>query len=400
MMLNEVQMRKYADVLLWGLKKARAGSFEKNDVILIKYHHPALALAEVIFSRILEMGMYPVQRVVYTPGMEKVFFRLADDQQLAFQIPGESELLSRLNGSIFLNAPESITHLTDVDAGKIGRYMAAQKPLKDIKTRRESTGLFAWTLCIYPTQALADAAGIDLKTYFGQVKKACFLDEPEPVSKWEELYSNARRIKVWLQSLDLKWIKIESKKIDLKIGLGEHRKWIGISGRNIPSFEIFTSPDWRETHGVYSADQPSYRNGNYVRNVRLEFNRGKLVEVSAEEGEKFLKKQLKLDEGAGRVGEFSLTDRRFSKIDRFMANTLYDENFGGDYGNCHLAMGSSYENTFSQDRKMLTPEYKTQLGFNDSALHWDFVNTEPKRVVGELKSGKNITIYENGEFNY
>ncbi len=399
-MLNEFQMGRYADVLLWGLKKARAARFEKNDVILIKYHHPAIALAEVIFCRIMEMGMYPVQRVVSTPRMEKVFFRLADDQLLTFQVPGESELLSRLNGSIFLNAPESITHLTGVDAGKIGKSMAAQKPLKDIKTRRESLGLFAWTLCLYPTKALADAAGIDLKTYFDQVKKACFLDETEPVSKWEELYSNAGQIKVWLKSLDLKCIKVESKKIDMEIGLGDHRKWIGISGRNIPSFEIFTSPDWRATHGVYFADQPSYRNGNYVKNVRLEFNRGKLVEVSAEEGEVFLKKQLKLDEGAGRVGEFSLTDRRFSKIDRFMANTLYDENFGGDYGNCHLAMGSSYENTFSKDRNMLTPEYKTHLGFNDSALHWDFVNTEPKRVVGVLKSGKNTTIYENGEFTY
>ncbi len=399
-MLNEFQMGRYADVLLWGLKKARAARFEKNDVILIKYHHPAIALAEVIFCRIMEMGMYPVQRVVSTPRMEKVFFRLADDQLLTFQVPGESELLSRLNGSIFLNAPESITHLMGVDAGKIGKSMAAQKPLKDIKTRRESLGLFAWTLCLYPTKALADAAGIDLKTYFDQVKKACFLDETEPVSKWEELYSNAGQIKVWLKSLDLKCIKVESKKIDMEIGLGDHRKWIGISGRNIPSFEIFTSPDWRATHGVYFADQPSYRNGNYVKNVRLEFNRGKLVEVSAEEGEVFLKKQLKLDEGAGRVGEFSLTDRRFSKIDRFMANTLYDENFGGDYGNCHLAMGSSYENTFSKDRNMLTPEYKTHLGFNDSALHWDFVNTEPKRVVGVLKSGKNTTIYENGEFTY
>jgi aminopeptidase len=194
---------------------------------------------------------------------------------------------------------------------------------------------------------------------------------------------------------------VESEHIDLKITVGNHRKWVGISGRNIPSFEIFTSPDWRGTHGIYFADQPSYRNGNYVKGVRLEFNHGVLSDVSAEEGEVFLKKQLTLDDGAGRIGEFSLTDQRFSKIDQFMANTLFDENFGGTHGNCHLAMGSSYENTFSQDdRTQLTPKYKAELGFNDSALHWDLVNTQQKRVIATLSSGKDVTIYENGKFNY
>ena len=247
---------------------------------------------------------------------------------------------------------------------------------------------------------MAEAAGISTDRYVRQITTACFLDEPDPVSKWEEIFQNARQIKEWLNCLDLKYLQVESEHIDLKITLGQHRKWVGISGRNIPSFEIFTSPDWRGTHGVYFADQPSYRNGNYVKGVRLEFNHGILAGVSADEGEMFLIKQLALDDGAGRIGEFSLTDQRFSKIDQFMANTLFDENFGGTNGNCHLAMGSSYENTFSQDRTKLTHEYKAELGFNDSALHWDLVNTQKKRVIATLFSGKRVTIYDNGKFNY
>jgi aminopeptidase len=98
------------------------------------------------------------------------------------------------------------------------------------------------------------------------------------------------------------------------------------------------------------------------------------------------------------VGEFSLTDKRFSRIDRFMADTLFDENFGGKEGNCHLALGSSYSDTFSGDPAKLTPALKKKLGFNDSALHWDLVNTEPKTVTAYLTNGKNIVIYESGEF--
>jgi aminopeptidase len=399
-MLSQVQLEKYADVLLWGLKTARINVFEKEDIVLIKYHQSAIPLAEILFQRILKMGMHPVQRMLFTPAMERQFFKLANDQQLKFQIPGESELYSNLNGSIFLNAPESLTHLSSIEPEKIGRSLVSQKYLRDITNHRESMGSLSWTLCIYPTQALADAAGITMDSYCRQLTKACFLDEPDPVSKWKEIFHNAGQIKEWLNSLDLKYLKVESEHIDLKITLGDHRKWVGISGRNIPSFEIFTSPDWRGTHGVYFADQPSYRNGNYVKDVRLEFNHGTLVDVSANQGEAFLKKQLALDDGAGRIGEFSLTDQRFSKIDQFMANTLFDENFGGPHGNCHLAMGSSYENTFSQDRAKLTQEHKIGLGFNDSALHWDLVNTQKKRVIATLSSGKSVTIYDNGKFKY
>jgi aminopeptidase len=93
-----------------------------------------------------------------------------------------------------------------------------------------------------------------------------------------------------------------------------------------------------------------------------------------------------------------LTDRRFSKINKFMANTIFDENYGGSFGNCHIAVGASYSDTFSGDPKKLTKEMKKDLGFNDSALHWDLVNTEKKRVTARLAGGEKVTIYENGIF--
>jgi aminopeptidase len=83
-----------------------------------------------------------------------------------------------------------------------------------------------------------------------------------------------------------------------------------------------------------------------------------------------------------------------------MANTLFDENFGGTYGNCHLAVGSSYSDTYDGNQAALTRERKERLGFNDSALHWDLVNTERKTVTAHLTSGKQVVIYENGMFCY
>jgi aminopeptidase len=342
--------------------------------------------------------MHPVMRMGLTSTMERHFYEKADTQQLIFQAPGEKVLCENIHGGIYLRAPNSLTHLSHVDPKKIGKVAVASKPLRDILDRREERGLFGWTLCMLPTKELAKQAGLTVRQYANQVIKACFLDKGNPVEAWKGIFKNAIRVKNWMNRMDVVYYQIQSKNTDLKITPGRQRKWIGISGRNIPSFEIFLSPDWRGTEGVYFADQPSYRSGNYVQGVRLTFKKGKVSRVEAEKGKDFVMKQLALDKGACRVGEFSLTDKRFSKINKFMANTLYDENYGGRFGNCHLALGASYSDTFDGKPDTLTKALKRKLGFNDSALHWDLVNTENKVVTAHLASGKTKVVYENGTF--
>jgi aminopeptidase len=399
-MFTAKQLERYADVLWWGLTTARKLTFKKNDIVLIRYNKPAVRLAEILYAGILSRGLQPVQRMNATATMERDFYLLASNRQLVFLPPGEKELLSRLNGSIYLFAPESITHLSDIDSKKIGKTAVAQKTLRDILNRREARGTFSWTLGVFPTTELAGHAGISLDEYARQVATACFLNKSAPVDEWRRIYKNVQSIKKWLNAMNVKYLHVESDKIDLEVTPGEKRRWVGISGRNIPSFEIFLSPDWRGTRGKYHADQPSYRSGNLVQGVSLEFEKGEAIQVSADTGEEFVKNQLQMDKGANKVGEFSLTDKRFSRIKRFMANTLFDENYGGRFGNCHIALGSSYSNTYAGDSKRLNQALKQKLGFNQSALHWDLVNTEKKRVTAHLQSGKNLIIYENGRFTY
>jgi len=397
-MFTDKQLDRYADILLWGLKTARTRTFKKNDVVLIRYDMPAVRLAENIYAKLLDMGIHPVQRANLTAMMEQRFFERSSNVQIIFQQPGETELFNRLNGGIYLHAPESITHLSHIDPKKIGKAAVARKQLRDILDARDQAGDFGWTLCTFPTKELARHARLSLKAYAAQIINACFLDRNDPVSHWQQIHHQAASIKKRLNRMKVNFYHIESEHMDLFITPGEKRKWVGISGHNIPSFEIFLSPDWRGTKGIYFSNQPSFRNGNYVKGVRLEFQKGGVVDIEAQQGKNFIARQLSMDNGANKVGEFSLTDRRFSRINTFMANTLFDENFGGKYGNCHLALGASYADTYNGNPKELTSEKKKRLGFNDSALHWDLVNTENKRVVAHLESGKKKTIYENGEF--
>ena len=399
-MLKERYLERYADVLIWGLETARRERFRKGNVILIQYDHAALPLAEILYDKIITAGMNPVPRIGLTVAMERSFFRKAKVGQLVFQAPGEKDLCGNINGRIFLHAPESLTHLKDVDPARIGKAIVARKPLRDILERREQEGGYGWTLCTLPTPELAAQARTTPELYTAQIIRACYLDRRDPIAEWKTIRRNATAIKQWLNGLKAAFLHIESERCDLKITPGAERKWAGVSGHNIPSFELFISPDWRGTEGTYTAHLPSYRSGNYVEGVRLTFAKGTAVKISAEKGETFTAKQLRMDRGAARIGEFSLTDRRFSRIDRFMADTLFDENFGGEFGNCHIALGSSYADTYAGDPALLTKELKRKLGFNDSALHWDLVNTEDKTITAHLTTGERIVIYENGRFRY
>jgi aminopeptidase len=389
---------KYADVLLWGLSTARKGAFKKGDVILIQYDPAAVGLAETLYRKVLEKGMYPLSRMGLTNTMEHAFYEMATEQQLKFLPPGDRELYQAIHGRIFLRAPESLTYLKDIDPSRIGKVLVSRKPFREIMDKREEKGVYSWTLCTYPTAGLAKQAKMPLSAYADQIKKACFLDLKDPVRKWEAIHAKATEIKTWLSSLKVKHFRVVSRNMDLILTPGEKRKWAGISGHNIPSFEVFLSPDFHGTDGVYYANLPSFRSGNYVEGVRLVFKKGKVVEAEAKKGGDFLKNQVAMDKGASRVGEFSLTDKRFSLIDRFMADTLFDENFGGTDGNCHLALGASYSDTYSGNPARLTRHMKMRLGFNDSALHWDLVNTEPKTVTAHLKDGREVVIYEKGVF--
>ena len=81
-----------------------------------------------------------------------------------------------------------------------------------------------------------------------------------------------------------------------------------------------------------------------------------------------------------------------------MAHTLLDENWGGEHGNCHIALGGSVLESFTGPQELLTPQLEYELGFNALDMHWDLVNTRPKRVTARLKGGEPRTIYENGMF--
>ena len=244
---------------------------------------------------------------------------------------------------------------------------------------------------------MAKEAGLSLPAYWRQIRRACFLDGRDPIATWRRVFRDMNAILRKINALPVASVRVRAADTDLTIRIGERRRWLGGSGRNIPSFEIFTSPDWRGTEGRIRFDLPLYRYGNIIKDIRLEFRNGKVVKATAQKNETLLLEMIR-QKNADKVGEFSLTDRRFSRITRFMANTLFDENFGGAYGNTHIAVGRAYHDTCTLGPKRMTDAKYARLGFNDSVEHTDIIASTRRTVTATLRDGSTRLLYEDGEF--
>jgi aminopeptidase len=334
------------------------------------------------------------------PGMElsRDFFELAGEDQLDhFPARYMRGLVDEMDHQVAVICDRDPRALETVPPARIMRRGVAMRQLLDWRGEKENEGRFSWTLGLYGTPAMAAEAGMGEEEYWEQIIHACFLDEQDPIARWREVQQQIEEARTGLDALDIERVHVEGEDVDLWISVGEQRRWLGGRGRNIPSFELFTSPDWRGTEGWINFDQPLYRYGNLVRGIRLAFADGRVTEASAEENEKLLTEMIATD-GADRVGEFSLTDKRFSRITRFMAQTLFDENVGGPYGNTHIALGRSYQDAYAGDPAGVAPEEWQRLGFNDSSVHTDIVSTSDRVVTATLRGGGERVIYRDGEF--
>lgn len=396
--MDDVALDKYADLLLWSMNLSRTHPLAKSDFVQIRYDLPAQPLAEALAYKLNDNGQVPVPRAEPSPNMEHFFLKKANNKRLNLEIPGERELARSLAGGIRIYAPTAATHLAEVDPEQQIRRAKGLLPLRNIRTARQLRGELGQTSAVYPTRSLARLAGMPLEVYGRQLAKACLLQYGTPLTSWKLLRGKMQSVVDWLNSLNMVSVRVRSRSMDLLLPLGAARKWVCASGRNLPSYEIYIAPDCRGTEGEYYADLPCYQMGHRVENLKLFFRMGQVQRISAQRGETIVLEVLRIDDGANKVGEFSLVDKRFTPIDRPMFHPILDENIGGEYGSCHIALGQSLLHTFDGNSQDLTLKEFQGLGLNASLIHWDLVNTEDKTVTAKLADGSQVRIYENGQF--
>ncbi len=338
-MLHEIQER-HADLLVGYCTEVRPG-----DVVAVNVGSEALAMARALTRAVLRAGGRPLLRITY-PQYEADLVALASDDYLASEPIVELEEIRRTDVYIRVDAPSDLRALQAADKGRVARLGKHRESV--VRHRVAHT---RWVGTLYPTVAAAVAAGMGLDDFEAFVFGAMYLDEPDPALHWRAL----RDLQATLieRLARARTLRVLGDGTDLSLSVAG-RTWINSDGkRNMPSGEVFTGPLEDSAEGTIHFDVPSSVSGALVRGVRLRFERGVVVEASAEQGEDLLQAQLEVDPGARRLGEIGIGTN--AKIQHAILHTLFDEKIGGTL---HLALGRSY------------PE---SGGTNESSIHWDLI---------------------------
>lgn len=389
-------IEKYAQVLINFALNSGKG-LQKDEVVEINVPDVAKPMALALQNEVLRAGGHPSTRLLPT-GFDQDYYSLAEDHQLTFFPKKYLRNKARmLNHQVQILANPFPEELKSVDPQKIIKARDSRKPYKDWLTDKENQGEFTWTIALWGVPAKAEIVGLTLEEYWQQIIQACYLDEDDPVARWREISRLKNEIKQKLNALQMEYVMIDGDDVELKLKIGKDRVWCGGGGRNIPSFEIFTSPDWRESEGWIKINQPVYRYGNVIRDVLFKFHKGLVSQAEAQIGNEILQAMI-ASPNANKVGEFSLTDSRMSRITHPMAEILFDENVGGPFGNTHIAIGSAYKECYFENPSQVTKKQWKELGFNDSAEHTDFISTTNRVVTAVLSDGSKKVIYKEGQF--
>lgn len=389
-------LEKYANLLVRFALNTGQG-VTKGQVVHGNVPDVAKPLYVQLLRAVLLAGGHPKLHLLPTE-TDKCFFDHASDEQLTF-FPeaykrAEADLIDH---SVSIIADANPQELREVDPERLFRAMDARRKFREWLFEKENHGRFTWTLALYGTEAMAAEAGMSIQSYWEEIIHGCYLDVADPVVEWRKIQREQNRLKAALDGLRIDKLHVESDRINLWVKLGPLRKWLGGGYRNIPSYELFISPDWRGTEGTIFFNQPLYRYGNILRDITLEFRNGRVVRAEAGEGQKVLDSMI-ARENADKIGEFSLTDKRFSRITKFMANTLFDENIGGEFGNTHIAVGRAYKDSYTGDPGKPTKEEWEGWGYNDSPEHTDIISTENRIVTAHLRDGTMRVIFKEGMF--
>jgi aminopeptidase len=312
--------------------------------VLIASSPLAMPALRALHAAVLRRAAWPLLRV--SPTWEAGdFLAHAGSGQLDSFAPLDLTGAREADAQLSILAPANTRELAGVDPALIARLARARAPVQATRPSRR------WCGTLWPTPALAQQAGMGEDEYAAFLRRALFLDRPDPVMAWRELSS--RQAELVTQLAEAHEIRIEAEGTDLRLRV-DGRTWVNSDGRrNMPSGEVFTGPHEDSAEGTIRFTIPSSPRGVEVHGVELSFTRGKVVGARADAGEAYLTAALATDAGARRLGELGIGTN--AGLDRPTGTILLDEKLAGTV---HLALGRSYPETGAT---------------NQSALHWDLI---------------------------
>ncbi len=346
--MADARIEQLADILVGHSIQVKQG-----EKVIISGTTEAIPLIREVYRRVLRVGAHPITQVEI-PGLQRIFMDEANGDQLD-EVGHTMLTFEHADAYIKIMAESNTRELTGVDPDKVKRRSLATRRTIDYIVK----GGARWVLTRFPTNAMAQDAGLPLEAYERFIYSATNVDY---AAMRESMLAAAERFD------RAKKVRIVGRETDITIDI-EGRKGVICAGENnVPDGEFFYTPNHLLTEGDIYFEWPTTFKSQEVAGIRLSFREGRVVAFSAEKGEQALRQAIETDEGASFLGELGI-GANFG-ITEPSKDILFDEKIGGSV---HLALGNAYPDEGGPG--------------NVSAIHWD--------IVKNLKDGGEI--YLDGE---
>ena len=392
-------LERYADLIV-----SVGANVQPGQVLAIEALPEAQPLVAALGRAAYGRGARFVEVQYFDPELKRIRGELASAASLDWVPPWLGQrivALGELDAARVVLVPLVPPGLLDgVDPARAGRdrLPALQETFKTIDDRS-----IAWTLSPFPTRAWAEVVYPDvppdeaLELLWADVAHVCRLDEPDPALAWNERIDQIWQVARRIDALGLDELHFVGPGTDLRVGLLPSSRFAKEGGAshtrtgvqhvaNIPTEEMYTTPDPERTNGYVTATKPLDVSGSLVTGLRIRFEGGRAVQIDADSNAEMLRARCAADDGASRLGEVALVDResRIGKLGRTFFTTLLDENAAS-----HLAFGDGYSAPIGD------PDDLPRI--NVSAVHMDFmIGSDEVEVIGTTKSGETVPVMRGG----